>query len=194
MTSITRLIMLRNLQYNPSTSKDKHIIYIDKNNKSWIEIEHLPEIMKKYSTDNFNLLFDLRPKDKSKIIMRDIEISAHRRYESYLNTPKLTSLDVRKSLSYMFSDLSNKQEKSLPIQFQPYLDYMNTTNGVTTNKYNQVVTNWYEDGNDYLPFHSDWSEGLQQNSKITMITVTDDNENCRILNVKLSKKIVCMII
>lgn len=40
----------------------------------------------------------------------------------------------------------------LPDEFLPFINAMNSKNII----YNQVVINWYENGNNYCPYHTDW--------------------------------------
>lgn len=74
---------------DPSDSSSLQTIMLDENNKSWITIGHASEELSTYAKNNFDELFDLRPKEKSQVIMYSKECNAHRYYKSYLNTPKL---------------------------------------------------------------------------------------------------------
>ena len=65
----------------------------------------------------------------------------------------------------MFSGLDTTQEP-LPEQFKLFCDHMNSKDS----KYNQIVANWYENGNDYLSYHCDWEKNMTQSSDIATLT------------------------
>jgi alkylated DNA repair dioxygenase AlkB len=45
------------------------------------------------------------------------------------------------------------------------------------NNYNQVVANYYETENDYIPYHRDWTNGMVNNYEISTITLNHNNNN-----------------
>lgn len=132
-----------------------------------------------YGRINFNTMFDLRPKYKGKVqrFNKDEnnpqweEEQCHRYHKSYLKTP---AFDKTVNKSYMFSGENQEEiEKDLPEIFKPFLVFMKEQD----ENYNQVVINWYENENDFMPSHSDWTDGMIEGNKISTLTLNEvDNE------------------
>lgn len=172
------------LLIDPRDIKEPTTLFLDEEQASWIRIEHLPDELKKYSLENFDVMFNEHPEQKGKIIFYKLEMEAHRYYQSYLNTPKLTKLDEIKCNSYMFSGYEPVEEE-FPEWFKPFLHHLNKDK----EQYNQCVVNWFEDGNDYLPFHKDWEYGKKDFSGVSSITIMkNDDDNYRIFEIKPLKK------
>jgi alkylated DNA repair dioxygenase AlkB len=132
----------------------------------WIGIDNLDDVLLNYYNDNFIKLWSLHPIEKSTIIMREQNISANRYLQSYLNTPSLEAVNIKKS-SYMFST-NNKTE--LPEEFEKLLNYVNKKFNYN---YNQVVVNWYNDGDDYLPYHKDWTNNNSDEFLVTTLSLCE---------------------
>lgn len=132
--------------------KDAETVYLNEAKTAWIILRKLPETAHK----NFETLWGYKPKEKGKVIMeqngKNVNHTCDRWHQSYLNTPKW---EPNANYSYMFSGTSGIEKKEVPKEFQELLDLINTE--IPESKhYNQVVGNWYETGEDYIPFHSDY--------------------------------------
>lgn len=171
------------LNYIPNNIIDTEVIFLDNDSSSYIEINYLPDDLKKYTSENFKEMFDLHPTEKHKIIMYQKEVEVNRWQQSYLNTPKYEP-DVLERQSYMYSgyDVSNNNHP-LPKQFQIYYDYIKSID----EKYNQVVVNWYQNENDYIAYHSDCEIDMMPNARIIIIslyeTETVDHDKYRVFSV-----------
>jgi len=178
------------LKIDPAELKQPFFLELNESKSSWIKIQNIPENLKNYALENFDTFFNHHPNLKGKMINYLKDIDAHRYYKSYMNTPKLNIDFIKeKNSSYMFSNsCENLFENNLPEPFQIFLDYLNKDE---LEKYNQSVINWYENGNDYLPFHQDWEHGKKENSDVTTITLMkNDDDNYRNFIVKPNKKYV----
>jgi alkylated DNA repair dioxygenase AlkB len=142
--------------------------------ESYLLISKLPEHLINYTNEYFDKMYSLRP-EISKVLVgpEKNEVITERRHASYLNTPSLV-LDTEKS--YMFSgmDTSNNNQ-DLPEIFKPLMKYMNEKRDDSKfpkfPEYNQVVVNWYENGNEYIPFHSDCETGFADNANVAIISL-----------------------
>lgn len=143
--------------------------------------------------NNFEKIFNLHPiyqnNEKSKILLfnKDIknpewnELETHRWFHSYLNTPEFTK---EYNKSYMFGSLDKKEiKKELPNEISYLFQYAKDID----KKYNQVVINWYEKENDYIPSHSDWVDGMIPDYNIGFINLYGKNDKIR--NFKVIDKI-----
>lgn len=135
-------------------------------NLCWIGIDSLDNELLTYLSNKFDELWNLHPKNKSTIIMRENDITAHRYLQSYMNTPSVDTVNIKKS-SYMFS---KENQTDLPEDFAKILTYVNNK---FNHNYNQVVVNWYCDGNDYLPYHKDWTNDRTKNFMVTTVTLCE---------------------
>ncbi len=180
-----------NLIHDTNVTTRQHTIYLNKDLSSWVTIEHLPVELKQYGSDNFDSMFYLHPENRGKVLVFNKdetnpewnEIDCFRWSKSYLNTPKFDETVMK---SYMFSGNNDNKPKSymfagnkdtnindkLPEAFEPFYNYMKTID----NKNNQVIANWYNDNNDYMPFHSDCEANMVKNHTIAMINL-NVNEN-----------------
>jgi hypothetical protein len=165
--ALNKGMRLRKLKNNNKT----HHTQVDElgnfNGMCWIGIDYINENLLNLCKTNFNKIWNYHPKDKSKIVMREQNISANRYLQSYLNTPSIETVNIKKS-SYMFS-IDNKD--TIPEEFNDILQYVN-------NKfyydYNQIVVNWYENGDDYLPFHKDWTNNRADEFNVSTVTLCED--------------------
>ena len=138
-------------------------------NLNWVAVDTIPEIILLNCTENFENIWNLHPKSKSSIIMHESDIDAHRYMQSYMSTPPFEKVDLKRS-SYMFSGLDGVEKIDVPTPFKKLLEYVNMKYG---HNYNQIVVNWYENGKDYLPMHSDWTEDKSKPFEVTMITLCE---------------------
>lgn len=165
----------------PCKTKDgkiinEKIIYLNENKTAYLKVEYLPHSLIKYGEDNYEKMFNLHPQDKHKIIMGKEEKSVHRWQQSYLKTPPHTE-ELLENRSYMYSGYDmTKNNDELPKYFQKYYDFM-----VQKNKaYNQVVVNWYQDGNDFIAYHANCESGMIPDAEIATISlygIIDDEDS-----------------
>ncbi len=167
------------LYINPNLEDKFTKIYLSKNKLSWITIEWLSDELFNYSKENYKELFNLHPDERGKVIMFDQEITSPRWHRSYLYQPKYNPTRKR---SYMYSGLNEYEDLTLPYQFQVYLDFMNKNENL--DKFNQIIVNWYKDGNDFIAPHTDCIKDLIPNSEISIITLCEDENNPRELRFK----------
>ena len=82
--------------------------------KSYYDIEYLPNNLLEYANFNFDKLFDLHPNIKGKVLsvgnklgdsQYQKEVNCKRWHKSYLNTPKVKNY---KHNTYMFSGIEMK--------------------------------------------------------------------------------------
>jgi len=148
--------------------KMTHRVNLTSDGRSFLVLDSLPENLKVYGKDQFAILFDLRPQERGKVIMRFGETESARWHKSYLETP---AHDPDLKYSYMFSGTDNANIRDpLPREFLPFFDYVNR-NG---DGYNQVVVNWYENGRDYIAQHSDCEVGMKKDANIVVISLGDE--------------------
>ena len=134
----------------------------------WLGIDKLDDATIATYTAKFENIWNYHPKDKSTIIMREKDIDAHRYLQSYLNTPSIDTVNIKKS-SYMFS--KNNIADNIPSEFKQILDYVNSKFNYN---YNQIVVNWYENGYDHLPFHRDWTSDNTKPFYVTTVTLCEN--------------------
>ena len=124
---------------------------------------------------NFNALWNHAPAETSSVMVYNkdssapewVETKCRRKYGSYMQTPSFNR-HIRKS--YMFSGSKGDEiHAELPVEFQPLLESINHATGQV---HNQVVINWYEAEKDSIPSHSDWTDGLEPGSSISVLTLT----------------------
>lgn len=141
-----------------------------------IEIDTLPEYLTAYARMHYKSLFSLHPTQRGQVSMFSKNVVSHRWHQSFMNTPKYDARFFGKS--YMFS-AANKNESvnaPLPFPFEPFLTYMNSLEP-KSNPYNQVVINWYADGNDFIARHSDCTIGMQADSPIAVISLCESADD-----------------
>ena len=67
-------------------------------------------------------------------------------------------------MTYSFAGITCNA-KEIPPLLQPYLDYANN-DYADTSEFNGILVNWYEDGGQYVGYHSDNEKQLIKNSPI----------------------------
>ena len=147
-----------------------NIIKLNDSGSAYITIDYLPEELMKTNETNFNIMWNLHRTEKHKVINTGKEIDSYRYSQSYLNTPPITESVISGKDSYMYSGFDTTNNSlELPEIFQPYYNYMKSIDV----KYNQVVANWYEDGKDYIAFHSDNQYNMISNPKVAQRVSND---------------------
>ena len=157
-----------------------------------VRLFELPPALKTLSKTTFGEMYEMRKQSPvlekvitcNKIAPGLANTSAHRAYQTYGKAPALCKDELKSS--YMFADLDHPitgELKDVPEVFQPYLRYMLE---FTEGKANQMTINWYENGEEFTPMHSDWTQGLAEASCIYTMTFTpeEDSEECRVFRVK----------
>lgn len=82
-----------------------------------------------------------------------------------VNTPRWQQTYLR---DYYFSGMMHKA-LPLPVEFQPFLDWANTVSANVV--YNQVLVNWYGDGNHYIGAHTDDEQQLVPLSPVLSVSL-----------------------
>ena len=162
------------LHIKPSETKKKQTIFLTKSNSAWITIEWISEELREYSQTYYQEMFYLHPIERGKVVMFGEEVNSPRWHRSYLKIP---TQDIRKERSFMYSGKEFYEDLSLPARFQPYLDFLNEKKG--QEEFNQVIVNWYADGNDFIAAHSDCEMGMKSGAGISIITLCEDVNSCR---------------
>lgn len=169
------------------------VIYLDSDKKSWVKFSTLSHELLEYSSSHFHEMAELIKIDNSsKVLVYNknkndpdwIEEKCKRYFKSYLKTPEF---DTSVCKSYMFSGHDNSEiERELPNIFLPYYDYMKSID----NKYNQVVVNYYDCGSDHIPSHRDWTNGMVDDYKISIITLNDTKNTVnRKFNIEINEDV-----
>jgi alkylated DNA repair dioxygenase AlkB len=146
---------------------------------SWVEVSLLDASLAAFGREQFAAMFDLHPKERGKVIMglnapgSNCEVKCHRWHQAYLNTPKWNP-DLQHS--YMFCGKEDTLLYELPQLFQPFLEAVGPP-------FNQVVANWYQDGKDYIAWHSDY-EHDSLNTTVVTITFTETDEHPRVFRIR----------
>lgn len=171
------------LIYDSNSVSSLHNLSLTKDSSAWITVEHLPNDLGEYALNKFDSMFNLHPENKGKVLVFNKdkqnpdwhEIECFRWSKSYLNTPKFDKSVMK---SYMFSGVDDENiNDELPELFKPFHDFMKTKD----ERNNQVIANWYENNEDYIPFHSDCEAEMVDNHTISLINLNSDDkkESCR---------------
>jgi len=155
---------------------------INLTNNSYIKMSFLENGLVDYSDYNYDLLKNIIKTNncnKSNVMVFNkdysnpklLEERTHRWFKSYLNTP---NYDNNSNKSYMFGGLDkNEINDGLPKLYYPYYDYFKKIN----TRYNQIVVNYYENNEDFIPMHRDWTYNMVPNYEITILTLNNRNSN-----------------
>jgi alkylated DNA repair dioxygenase AlkB len=142
---------------------------IELTNDSWLDIGIYTRGV------DFEGIWDIHPKECSKIILYGKEMVTPRWNQSYIKP-------------YIFSGMSHDGKK-LPGILKTYLDWVNTLGYA---EFNQVFLNWYKNGNHYIGPHSDDEKQLVPESPIVSISFGEERK-FRIRD-KKDKKVITDII
>ena len=148
--------------------------YLD--NTSYIILSRCVQPLLDYTEYNYDKLKALIKTDqnKSKVMVFNknythpdlVEKTIDRWFKSYLNTPEYPLSNVNKS--YMFSGrYKDEVEMGLPRLLFPYMDYFTKKD----KRYNQVVVNYYENENDSIDYHRDWTYGMVKDYQISILNL-----------------------
>ena len=157
----------------PAQEKKRQKIFLTKSHSAWIIIEWLSEELKEYTQANYQEMFDLHPSERGKVVMFETEVESPRWHRSYLKIPRT----IIPGKSFMYSGKQFYKDLSLPLKFQVYLDFLNEKE--KKDKYNQVIANWYADGNDFIAAHSDCKIGMKPDAGISIITLCENLDSFR---------------
>lgn len=163
--------------------ENKQTIYLTEDKASWINIDYLSDDLKDYAIKHFDELFNLHPLNRGKVLVFNgekenknwVETECSRWYETYGKTPKFDDTVMK---SYMFSGNNNINTSILPDLYQPFNKYMINKD----DRYNQIVINWYDSKNDYIPLHSDCEAHMIDNHVISLINLNENNNHYRVFN------------
>jgi hypothetical protein len=106
-------------------------------NRSWLDIFDIDEDLLP-TPRTFSRLWSLHPEEHHEIKVWNKKIQVPRWQQSYLK-------------SYKFSGTVS-EALPLPKEFKPYLRWANSLGYGT---FNEVLVNWYENGENYVGSHSD---------------------------------------
>lgn len=146
---------------------------------NFISINAMPHNLVNYGIENYTELYRLAPDELGSVIIKDKignmyrTKQIYRKYKSYLNIP---GFDQTTNKSYMFSEKESKDTfEPLPELFRPYYDFVSFLDS----GYNQVVINWYDNGDNYIEPHSDCDAKFIRDYKILVISINQDNSQKR---------------
>ena len=165
------------------TDMKTRVIQLNESGTSYLHISFLPEGLSILGIQTFNDMWNLHPKQKHKIIMYEKEVEVNRYSQSYLNTPNNLEHTVYSSYMYSGYDTTNNNQ-NLPELFEPYYKYMVGTD----NKFNQVITNWYEDENDFIAPHSDCQRQMIPDAKISILSLYPSSDTTQSRWLKIMRK------
>jgi alkylated DNA repair dioxygenase AlkB len=139
---------------------DTTVVALTSNSSSYVHITTLPPDLLSYSSRVYNQLWNMHPEKRGVVILHNWNSNSYRYHESFGATPKY---NPETRYSFMFHgkpDSENNQEiKPIPDIIKPYLNFVNSI-GEKKGMYNQVVVNWYVDGQDFIAMHSDCTLGM----------------------------------
>ena len=164
-------------EFVPNRNKQQQIIYLTKSKSAWITISWLSDELYEYTKNHYQLLFDLHPIERGKVVLHDIEVPSQRWHRSYLNTPMRNASHEKRS--YMYSGKDAYNNSSLPDELLQYLCFINKNE--CDDEYNQVILNWYLNGNDFIAAHSDCEMNMKPNAGIAIVTLCEKEEDFRML-------------
>lgn len=142
----------------------------------WIEQDCLPTSLK--DMYNFDNLWRLHPEEYGVVSYMGKVVKTPRWQQTYLR-------------DYFFSGCAHKALK-LPVEFQPFLEWANTI-APNNMKFNQVLVNWYANGNHYIGPHTDSEKQLVDFSPVLSLSlgqerifrIRDISTNKRIMDIQM---------
>jgi alkylated DNA repair dioxygenase AlkB len=141
---------------------------------SWVGLSSLPsDILAEYES-NWSAVWNLRNTvEESKVITGGITRESPRIHASYGAVPSYRGSEP----SYMFSGSAGGCAKGkhadIPQLFMPLVNHFNKD---VDGAYNEVTVNWYEDGRNYTAQHADYTEGMNLDLPIVIVTFCPDSE------------------
>lgn len=127
--------------------------------RSWLDEFDLPEHL---SNTDFGMLWDMHPKIRNKVIMYGKEVPVPRFQQSY-------------GRDYKFSGAVSKA-LPIPDEIKPFVDFCNWVYDLPGEGFNEILVNWYENGNNYIGSHSDDESQIVPGSPIVTITLAAPGE------------------
>jgi alkylated DNA repair dioxygenase AlkB len=151
---------------------------------SWLNVFYMDKEITNKLTENYKKIWNLHPEKRGKVIVYDKEKEVNRWYRSYLKTPHYNPFIKH---SYMFSSKDGDGICDvMPDEFDEVYKFISNYD----NNYNQLVVNWYENGNDFISSHTDCEDGFIDDAKISIITINEDDKQSRKLIIKKNEIIV----
>jgi len=120
---------------------------------SWIEQNAIPSTLQ--DLYDFDELWELHPEEYGTVSYMGKVVKTPRWQQTYLK-------------DYYFSGMIHKA-LSLPEKFQPFLDWANSLSDDVV--YNQVLVNWYANGEHYIGPHSDNEKQLVPFSSVLSVSL-----------------------
>lgn len=112
--------------FDPNSQDTSKTITLTENRDSWIVVDRIPQLLSHYASVRFNQLFAKRPNERGSVCMAGKTVESPRWHQSFMNTPVLDSRFDKQS--YMFAGTKKQRTNApLPIEFRPFLDYVNAT-------------------------------------------------------------------
>ncbi len=166
----------------PSREEAFQRIDLTESKSAWLTIEWLSEELQAQAYEDYWTLFELHPADRGKVVVFGEEYPSSRWHRSYLNTPVW---DASSKRSHMYSGKQMYKDLTLPTEFQKFLDFMNENE--EGDQYNQIIANWYADGNDYIAAHSDCQVNMKPDAGIAILSLCEQEDHFRELRFSAKK-------
>jgi len=128
----------------------------DLTDESWLDFGSIPPKLFP-SHEAFGELWDLHPDTHHEVMIRGTPTPIPRYQQAYLR-------------DYRFTGSTSKADPEVPESLVPYLKW---ANALGYGEFNQLLVNWYEDGNNYIGPHADDTRPLVKDSPIITITLCD---------------------
>lgn len=116
---------------------------------TFIKYDILPEELK-MNDKTFDIIWALKPQEEQQVKIFGKLIDIPRKNQAY-------------GISYNFAGITVSC-KPIPNILQPYLDFVNKSENEMG--YNMILVNWYDNGDNYIGYHSDDVRQLVPNSSI----------------------------
>ena len=149
---------------------------------SWLDTMMLPENLIP-NKETFTKLWNLHPEEHAEVLIYGKMIPIPRWQRSY-------------GRDYKFSGVVSKGH-DIPNELVPYIDWANSLEYGSNDgsKFDEILLNWYANGENYIGSHSDDESQLKKGSPIVTITLCDTDDlsilrKFRIRNKDESKKVV----
>jgi len=119
--------------------------------KSWIDLIHLSEDLFKENT--FETLWNLQPEEPGFVMMPRKNPETGKMERAKIPVPRKQQAYLK---PYWFSGMQHNPEP-MPEAFAPFLEHANSLEYCETDEpeFNEMLVNWYADGNDNIGMHSD---------------------------------------
>ena len=122
----------------------------------------------------FDAIWQMHPDTRGKVFaIYNDNCSANRYYAAYGKMPSRSN----NSKTYMFSSTGEAPQKQIPFVFHSLVEHLNNRGGDCSPQYNQVVVNWYENDDDYTPYHKDCMTGMRTGSSVGIVSLVECPEN-----------------